>query len=97
MTGPEHYRAAQRLLSQASHEDSVGNPVSHHGAPIRPETHAALIARANVHAQLAAVAATVSAQNLAGDPESRGYDSEDWDEWMEAMYPGSTPNTNEEN
>ncbi|GHA28875.1 hypothetical protein GCM10010372_30940 [Streptomyces tauricus] len=97
MNGPEHYRAAERLLSQASHEDIAGNPVSRHGMPIRHETHAGLIARADVHARLAQVAAQVLAQPLAGDPDSRGYDGEDWGEWMEAIHSTVKPTTTEEN
>ncbi|MFF3310526.1 hypothetical protein [Streptomyces sp. NPDC002952] len=94
MTGPEHYRAAERLLSDASFEDSIGNPVTRQGLPMRLEANAALIARAKVHADLARIAANVSMQPLVGDPESRGLAEEDWDEWQEALH---STTTNEEN
>lgn len=56
MNGPEHYRAAEQLLSEASHVGITGRPVTKQGLPMPPETHAALIARASVHAKLADVA-----------------------------------------
>lgn len=96
MNGPEHYREAQRLLSQASHEDIAGNPVSHEGRPIRPETHAALIARANVHAQLAAVAAHVTSQPIESTSGTGGgIPDEDWDDWLAAFHPDYKPNAEE--
>ncbi|KJK40255.1 hypothetical protein UK15_07865 [Streptomyces variegatus] len=93
MTGPEHYRAAERLLSEASFESITGNPVTRDGHPRTPEAKAALIAQAHVHAQLAAVAARVSVQPLAGDPDSRGFGEEDWDEWQEAFHSTRKPST----
>lgn len=52
LTGPEHYRAAEKLLSRASFERSERNP-----APsLDPQATALLIARAQVHATLAATA-----------------------------------------
>ena len=51
MTGPEHYRAAERLLSEASFVRAPDDP-----RPVdrlHPAAHAALIARAQVHATLA--------------------------------------------
>lgn len=61
MNGAEHYRAAQKLLSQASHSHSKEdlwprNPVN--GADLDPVLHASLIARAQVHATLALAAAS---------------------------------------
>ena len=97
MTGPQHYREAERLLSEASFESITGSPVTRQGLPRRPEERDALIARAHVHAQLAAVAARVSVQPLAGDPESRGFGEKDWDEWQNAFHSPTKPITTEEN
>jgi hypothetical protein len=58
MTGPEHYRAAERLLSDASFTNATGTPVSREGHPIEPRVYATLIDRAQVHATLALAAAT---------------------------------------
>lgn len=60
MTGPEHYRAAERLLSDASfttgeHDDS---PLTRQGDLMSPQLHAALLGRAQAHATLALAAAT---------------------------------------
>lgn len=85
MTGPEHYREAERLLSQASHESITGTPVTRQGMPMRPEAQAALIARAQVHATLAAVAAHVFSQPIDGRPNTTGYLEEEWDDWTEAV------------
>ncbi|MGW6009671.1 hypothetical protein [Streptomyces sp. NPDC055210] len=97
MNGPEHFLAAERLLSEASFVGVTGNPVTREGLPRRPEHRDALIAQAQVHATLAQVAAQVLAQPLAGDPDSRGYDGEDWGEWMEAIHSTAKPTTTEEN
>jgi hypothetical protein len=48
MTGPEHYRAAERLLAEAGHQSAEGV------IWIRPEN----LAAAQVHATLALAAAT---------------------------------------
>jgi hypothetical protein len=50
MTGPEHYRAAERLADQANHYT--------YGDGGDPVTGAALAAEAQVHATLALAAAT---------------------------------------
>ncbi|MCD7440280.1 hypothetical protein K4B79_18875 [Streptomyces lincolnensis] len=97
MNGPQHYREAERLLSEASFTSITGSPVTREGLPRWPEQQAALIARADVHARLAQVAAHVLAQPLAGDPDSRGYDGEDWGEWMEAIHRTTTKHTTKEN
>lgn len=67
LTGPEHYRAAEKLLSRASFERSVSDP-----APsLDPQVTALLVARAQVHATLAAAAATAEllADRYVGDGE----------------------------
>lgn len=58
MTGPEHYRESERLLSDASFTSTSGTPVTREGRPVEPRIHAALINRAQVHATLALAAAT---------------------------------------
>jgi len=50
MTGPEHYREAERLLKKATHYS--------YGDGADPVTGAALAAEAQVHATLALAAAT---------------------------------------
>ncbi|MDX3831355.1 hypothetical protein [Streptomyces europaeiscabiei] len=92
MTGPEHYRAAERLLSQASHESITGNPVTHQGMPMRPEHQAALIARAQVHATLAHTAATAMQAPLDGSEPGMGAD--EYHAWYDAA--GVKPNTTKE-
>lgn len=61
MTGGEHYREAERLLSDASFVRGLGSrePVDRQGKPINEETRTAWIARAHVHATLALAAAMV--------------------------------------
>ncbi|MEU3099644.1 hypothetical protein ABZ690_34290 [Streptomyces sp. NPDC006967] len=93
VTGPEHYLEAQRLLSAASHEGITGRPVTKHGMPMSPELHAALIARAQVHAQLAAVAAT--AMQAAVDGSEPGMGSAEFQAWYDAA--GVKPTTTKEN
>jgi len=79
LTGPEHYREAERRLRMAWEEDST------------PERSAHLVAEAQVHAALAQVAAFVSSQPLEGHQASGGFGEEDWDEWMEAFHPATNP------
>ncbi|MFE9391629.1 hypothetical protein [Streptomyces sp. NPDC006784] len=70
MTGPEHYREAEQLLSDASYQrDRNGHPVRKDGTTFQPGEHAALIARAQVHATLALAAATAAqlADRYVGD------------------------------
>lgn len=59
LTGPEHYREADRLLSDASFTDFHGNPVDRNGNLRMPGALEFLIARAKVHATLAQAAANV--------------------------------------
>lgn len=58
MTGAEHYRAAEKLLSDASFTDSNGYAVRRDGSLFPPGEQAVLITRAQVHATLALAAAT---------------------------------------
>lgn len=92
MTGPEHYRAAERLLSQASHEGMTGTPLSPQGLPVRPEVHAALIARAQVHATLALTAAT--AMQAPVDGSEPGMGAPEYQAWYDAA--GVKPNPTKE-
>ena len=61
MEGPQHYREAEQLLSDASFTRSEHDlsPVTRGGAYLAPATHAVLLARAQVHATLALAAANV--------------------------------------
>lgn len=52
MTGPEHYQAAEMLLSAASYTHGPG------GDPVHPEAAAHNLAMAQVHATLALAAVT---------------------------------------
>ena len=92
MTGPEHYREAERLLSQASYESITGTPVTHQGMPMRPEAHAALIARAQVHATLALTAATAMQATVDGTELGPGED--EFQAWYDAA--GVRPDTTKE-
>lgn len=66
MTGPDHYRAAERILAGLS-EVSAESANAHAGLTV------AIIARAQVHAMLAMAAATA----LAADPTAEGLEL--WD------------------
>ncbi|MCT2591091.1 hypothetical protein LHJ74_14435 [Streptomyces sp. N2-109] len=69
MTGPEHYRAAERLLSDASFAaHPQGRPVRRSGGEYGPGEHAALIAQAQVHATLALATQTSAALSLDAEP-----------------------------
>lgn len=59
MSGPEHYREAERLLEVASRDVSENWPV------MTGEHKADLIAAAQVHATLAAAAATIDPAGVA--------------------------------
>ncbi|ELP71016.1 hypothetical protein PV735_05475 [Streptomyces turgidiscabies] len=91
MTGPEHYREAERHLSAASFTHGPG------GGPVHPEATAHHLAMAQVHAQLAAVAAHVTSQPVEGHESSGGIPDEDWDDWMTVIHPDHQPTTTEEN
>jgi hypothetical protein len=67
MTGPEHYRAAERLADQANHYT--------YGDGGDPVTGAALAAEAQVHATLALAAATALA------PIGEGWDRDIFTQW----------------
>lgn len=75
MTGPEHYREAERLLADARHEGADGV------AYVRPEN----IAAAQVHATLALAAATAVATGVSAFRDD--INSNDVEEWAAAMYP----------
>ncbi|WP_210534309.1 hypothetical protein [Streptomyces scabiei] len=92
MTGPEHYREAERLLSHTSYESITGTPVTRQGMPMRPEVHAALIARAQVHATLALTAAT--AMQAPVDGAETGMGAPEYNAWYDAA--GVKPNTTKE-
>lgn len=49
----DHYREAQRLLSEASFTNVYGDPCTRDGDLMTPPQHAALVQRAQVHATLA--------------------------------------------
>lgn len=53
MKNISHRRQAERLLSDASFTDNRRKPLRRNGGDIDPQEHAALIARAQVHATLA--------------------------------------------
>ena len=69
MKGSEHYRAGERLLSDASFAGEHGFPVKHDGSLFQPGEHEALIARAQAHfaAAQAAAAALEAVTWFAGD------------------------------
>jgi hypothetical protein len=72
MTGPEHYREAERLLAEAGHQGTEGV------IWVRPEN----LAAAQVHATLALTAAT--AMQAAVDGSEPGMGSAEFGEWYTA-------------
>lgn len=72
MTGPEHYREAERLLDMAHHHS--------YGDGADPVTGAALAAEAQAHATLALAAATAQSAPVEGDPDA-GMPAEDAEAW----------------
>src|SRR6185312_2125403 len=76
LTGPEHYRAAEKLLSRAS----FGRSESDAAPSLDPQTTALLVARAQVHATLAAGAASAErlADRYVGDGDHVNY-------WLDAV------------
>jgi hypothetical protein len=72
MTGPEHYREAERLLTEAATEGAEGTYF------VRPES----LAAAQVHATLALTAAT--AMQAAVDGSEPGMGSAEFSEWYQA-------------
>lgn len=69
MTGPEHYREAERLLEDAN--------VYSRRDDAEPAAWAALISEAQVHATLALAAATALNR-----PDGEGMVRDDYREWM---------------
>lgn len=80
MTGPEHYREAERLLATAYE----GNLTTYEGE--NPEA-ARQIAEAQVHATLALAAATALSEPTRAAPRAT---VPEWDAWQDAA--GVTPN-----
>jgi hypothetical protein len=74
MTGPEHYREAERLLKKASHYT--------YGDGGDPATGAAFAAEAQVHATLALVAATAMSAPVEGGV--LGMESPEYAAWYDA-------------
>ncbi|MGW5477619.1 hypothetical protein [Streptomyces sp. NPDC004008] len=74
MTGPEHYREAERLL-QLAHRNTYGDANN-------PAAGAALAAEAQAHATLALTAAT--AMQAAVDGSEPGMGSAEFHEWYQA-------------
>jgi hypothetical protein len=68
MTGPEHYREAERLLAPGGRRNPWGDV-----EPVAPSE--AAVARAQVHATLALAAAT------AINPSDYGMGRPEWTEW----------------
>lgn len=73
MTGPEHYREAERMMSAASYTHGPG------GDPVHPEAAAHHLALAQVHATLALTAAT--AMQAPVDGAEPGMGSGEFTEW----------------
>ncbi|WP_101784262.1 hypothetical protein [Nonomuraea indica] len=69
MTGPEHYREAERLIGAVTHRGLL-----------EPGDHSGVLALAQVHATLALAAATAILGPVAGT----GYDDHDLDAWRAA-------------
>lgn len=70
MTGPEHYREAERILDQVLVDAAERQ--------IKPEGAAVLIAEAQVHATLALAAATAAHQATAYDGDENHSRSRGW-------------------
>lgn len=85
MNGPEHYAAAQSLLSEASFLSGMhGYPVARDGRPLQPGEHEALLGKATVHALLAVAA--VGAQLLADRYVGDGPHINEWrDTWVSTV------------
>lgn len=83
MNGPQHFREAERLLSNASFEGTHGYPVRRDGSLFGPNEHEALIARAQIHATLALAAAVALAAPVDQEPDS-GMPPADATAWHDA-------------
>lgn len=68
MNREDHYREGERLLSDASHVDAYGNPVTRDGRLMQPDEHAALIGRARAHFAAALAEAAISWVSIVDDP-----------------------------
>ncbi|MDT0442348.1 hypothetical protein [Streptomyces johnsoniae] len=79
MTGPEHYREAERLLERSQDGDRGYGPTTADDIRIRSE----MVALAQAHATLALAAATALTP-VAGIPDTRELGSSDYEKWQEA-------------
>jgi hypothetical protein len=79
VTGPEQFREAERLLSEASFVASPDDPrpCTRGGNEMRPDVHHGLVGRALAHATLALAAATA----LNGGSGNAGLTCWDYDAW----------------
>jgi hypothetical protein len=86
-SGPEHYKAAEHLLSQASFVASPDDPqpITPTGHEMRHDVHHGLVARAQVHATLAQAAAIALSCPVDDQPP------EDAKQWHKVA--GSKPST----
>lgn len=78
MTGPEHFREAERLLAESERSIADGARVGIQALDAALEVSAASIAAAQVHATLALAAATASAQATAYDGDEDHSRSRGW-------------------
>ena len=78
MTGPDHYREAERLLAEARY----------------PEEHAGLLAEGQVHATLALTAATALPYVTEVDHEHRPIVPSEVNKWVRGRPGGPTSATN---
>lgn len=77
MTGPEHYREAERLLAGAQNVMAV--------APVDGLTRTECAELAHVHALLSQVALAALSMPLEGQDDSPSLSQEDYDEWLVAI------------
>jgi hypothetical protein len=73
MNGPEHYREAEQLLTQAARNF------------LRDGEPGSALAAAQVHALLAQVALAAISMPLEGQDDSPSLSQEDYDEWLVAI------------
>jgi hypothetical protein len=76
MTGPEHYREAERLMNKVTDEN--GDPGYPDGSGASVENTRRIIALADAHAKLAQVSATIHAANVVAGRTLGGVLSEQW-------------------
>lgn len=92
MTGPEHYREAERLIDQAASEfDDPGWRSSTMSPAERIARRDSDVALAQVHATLALAAATAGLDAIEGPNggSATGRSSEDWSGWNDVISGGS--------